>query len=313
MKTGNYPTGVEEPKLQLNRPLVQIDEYADKLGVTRGLIEQAAELGVIHTRKFRGETFVLDVPIPQLDEIKVSEQENPEDLEQVVSKLLQQVEEKERSTQKTDNKAKSGIKKQEKEKDRNEEFKRFLEGVNSFVKKINFRVDLKEIFRRKPDSQPSKPETVESAVEFPGYPEKAKLGNLQRLRVRDLLANFSVLKTLKTATVYALVVAFTFALLANLWIYTYSSGGSAQPAGNLNTAAVDVSQLKSEYSQANQQLNQLKEQLAESETQNEQLKAQIDSLQDHINTLTAELSTTRSNLKQLRYQNKEALQRLESN
>lgn len=312
MKTANYPAGVEKPKLQLNRPLVQIDEYADRLGVTRGLIEQAAELGVIRTRKFRGETFVLDVPIPELDQVKVSEQAGSQDLEQVVSKLLKQVEEKE----KRNNKVEREVKEENKTGTRrewNEKFRRFAGNIRDFGKKINFRVELRNIFRRKPDLQKSEPDSAQRNTEFPGYPNEEKIRYFQRLRVRDLLANSSVPKVAKSAAVYGLLLVFTFALLANLWIYTYSGTSSTQGSGNLNTAGADAGQLKSEYSQANQQINQLKEQLAESEAQNEQLKARVDSLQDRITTLTTELSTTRSSLKQLRYQNKEALQRLESN
>lgn len=53
----------EVPTLQLNRQLVAIESYAARLGVTTGIIEECGKLGIIRLRKFRGKTFVIDLPI----------------------------------------------------------------------------------------------------------------------------------------------------------------------------------------------------------------------------------------------------------
>jgi methyl-accepting chemotaxis protein len=50
------------PRLQLERPLVPIDEFAAREGVSRSAIEDWAKLGLVQIRKHKGKTFVVDVP-----------------------------------------------------------------------------------------------------------------------------------------------------------------------------------------------------------------------------------------------------------
>ena len=51
------------PILQLNRPLLPIGEYANREGITKGLIEECGRLGIVPIRRYKGKTFVVDVPI----------------------------------------------------------------------------------------------------------------------------------------------------------------------------------------------------------------------------------------------------------
>jgi len=51
------------PILQLNRPLLSIDEYAAREGVSRDIVEECGKLGIVQIRRFRGQTFVVDVPL----------------------------------------------------------------------------------------------------------------------------------------------------------------------------------------------------------------------------------------------------------
>jgi methyl-accepting chemotaxis protein len=50
------------PRLQLERPLVPIDEFAASEGVSRSAIEDWAKLGLVQIRKHKGKTFIVDVP-----------------------------------------------------------------------------------------------------------------------------------------------------------------------------------------------------------------------------------------------------------
>ncbi|MHC4395332.1 MAG: hypothetical protein ACYS1A_06715 [Planctomycetota bacterium] len=65
MKTTVNETTVQETEqiLQLNRPLLSIGEYADREGITRGLIEECGKLGIVPIRRHKGKTFIVDVPI----------------------------------------------------------------------------------------------------------------------------------------------------------------------------------------------------------------------------------------------------------
>ena len=52
-----------DPILQLKRSLVPIDEYATREGVSRDIVEQCGQLGIVQIRKYKGRTFVVDVPL----------------------------------------------------------------------------------------------------------------------------------------------------------------------------------------------------------------------------------------------------------
>ena len=52
-----------EPTLQLKKPLLPIDEYAAREGISRDLVEECGELGIVQLRKYKGKTFVVDVPL----------------------------------------------------------------------------------------------------------------------------------------------------------------------------------------------------------------------------------------------------------
>ena len=52
-----------EATLQLKRALLPIDEYAAREGLSRGIVEECGKLGVIQIRRYKGKTFVVDVPL----------------------------------------------------------------------------------------------------------------------------------------------------------------------------------------------------------------------------------------------------------
>jgi len=65
MKAGTNETVSEEATsiLQLERPLLPIDKYAAREGLTRALVEECGQLGIVQLRKYKGKTYVVDVPL----------------------------------------------------------------------------------------------------------------------------------------------------------------------------------------------------------------------------------------------------------
>lgn len=65
MERGTDETTPQEAEstLQLKRPLLPIDEYAAREGVSTRIVEECGKLGVLQIRRFRGKTFVVDVPL----------------------------------------------------------------------------------------------------------------------------------------------------------------------------------------------------------------------------------------------------------
>lgn len=50
------------PVLRLKRPSCSIDKYAELKGVARDTVEECAALGIVQIRKYKGQTFVVDIP-----------------------------------------------------------------------------------------------------------------------------------------------------------------------------------------------------------------------------------------------------------
>ena len=58
------------PILQLKRPLLPIDQYAAREGISTGILEQCGKLGIVQIRKHKGRSYVVDVPItPNMPEL----------------------------------------------------------------------------------------------------------------------------------------------------------------------------------------------------------------------------------------------------
>jgi len=65
MKAGTNETVPEEgtPILQMERPLLPIDKYAAREGLTRAVVEECGRLGIVQLRRYKGKTYVVDVPM----------------------------------------------------------------------------------------------------------------------------------------------------------------------------------------------------------------------------------------------------------
>jgi len=65
MKAGTNETVLEEgtPILQMERPLLPIDKYAAREGLTRAIVEECGRLGIVQLRRYKGKTYVVDVPM----------------------------------------------------------------------------------------------------------------------------------------------------------------------------------------------------------------------------------------------------------
>ena len=62
-ETNQNASGQTARSLHLNKPLVPIDEYAAREGLSRSLVEECGRLGIVQLRTYRGKTFVVNVPI----------------------------------------------------------------------------------------------------------------------------------------------------------------------------------------------------------------------------------------------------------
>ena len=51
------------PAFKLKKSLLSIDEYAAREGLSRDIIERCGKLGIVLIRKYKGKTFVVDLPL----------------------------------------------------------------------------------------------------------------------------------------------------------------------------------------------------------------------------------------------------------
>lgn len=67
MKTTDKGAISQEDKsiLQLERPLLPIDKYALREGLSRNMVEHFSKIGYLQIRKYKGKTYVVDVPVTQ--------------------------------------------------------------------------------------------------------------------------------------------------------------------------------------------------------------------------------------------------------
>ena len=71
--------------LGLQRPLVPVEEYAAREGVSVDIVEQCVKLGILQTRKFRGKIFVVDT----LFSSNLYANESPDETTQAVERAKQ--------------------------------------------------------------------------------------------------------------------------------------------------------------------------------------------------------------------------------
>jgi hypothetical protein len=70
---GNTAAQKAESTSHFKRELVPLDEYAARQGISSDIVEQQGQLGVIQVRKFKGQKFVVDVPIDQLSDFETAD------------------------------------------------------------------------------------------------------------------------------------------------------------------------------------------------------------------------------------------------
>ena len=70
---GNTAAQKAESTSHFKRELVPLDEYAARQGISSDIVEQQGQLGVIQVRKFKGQKFVVDVPIDQLSDFETDQ------------------------------------------------------------------------------------------------------------------------------------------------------------------------------------------------------------------------------------------------
>ncbi|MDD5134265.1 MAG: hypothetical protein PHP01_02485 [Phycisphaerae bacterium] len=71
----------KEPIFSRKKSLLTVGQYAARQGVSTGIVQQAAKLGVVQVRKHKDKTFIVDLPLDAYKVIKQQDSDNPESLD----------------------------------------------------------------------------------------------------------------------------------------------------------------------------------------------------------------------------------------
>jgi len=71
--------------LRLNRPLIELEEYAKREGTTPYKVQQCSQIGIVSIRKYKGKTYVVDNPVINYEEHSQADKEVEELLGMVYS------------------------------------------------------------------------------------------------------------------------------------------------------------------------------------------------------------------------------------
>jgi len=73
--------GANEPVFSRKKSLLTVGQYAVRQGVSAGIVQECARLGVVQVRKHRDKTFIVDLPLDIYKIIKQQDSQSPEDVD----------------------------------------------------------------------------------------------------------------------------------------------------------------------------------------------------------------------------------------
>jgi hypothetical protein len=274
------PLQENEPVLQLKKPLVPIDEYAARKGISRSVLEKWGKLGIVQIRRYKGETFVVDTPFSQYPYASETAAEPA------------QLADKAAHAEKISELAEDVVPEP-------------LEITNNLAEMVN------EIYHTESPSEPTRtpdlktPEAVDEPAGFidetaqtEEAPESVQTLLDQQFPMDVLLAAQARAKLVwQTVAISSMALVFA-ALCVNLWLYM---DRKAQ-LDRLNQAYASVQQFVNDSAQASQRAGTLQSELADSRTQIRTLEGRLADSTMQVARLESELNISTMKLERLQSQ-----------
>ena len=253
----------DRPILHLKRPLLPIDEYATREGISRGIVEECGKLGIVQIRKYKGKTFVVDVPLSLYlygtSETAV-EQRHPTD------RAIQD------------------------------------KKIDEFVQKVTPKAPILQKKNRvknpdTPEITIKSPKPVDKSVETKKeMPELVHTPQAEELSLDAFLAAQAWSKrTWQVIALFSLTFLFA-AFLINIWFYM----GRKVQLAKIEKAYASVQQSLSDSAEANQRAKALQSELAESGTKLGRTKNELYNTRVELERVKTELDSSKAELKRLR-------------
>jgi len=320
----------EGATLLLNRPLVPIDEYADRESVSTGLIEECGRLGVIQLRRYKGKTFVVDVPLaypytPQT----VAEQSQPGDktvLLQKASELVKKHIPPEPPAEKTQ---KPG---QSKQNTSQQHTKRLLDVGNKPPAADEETADIQEPSDDLFDIQNTEPfeigedilELIDESEPAKESPQPAAIPHLAAAVPSGIPYGIAAVQGVNERFWRMAAVIFFAALLVTTFTSFWFYADRQAQIDKVEQAYKSTNRVFSAFAESSKQAKQMQNELDNARGEKERLlsmlersREEVDRMQDELNNskvevraVRSELSDARRNLENLQRNNSEAVEQL---
>ncbi len=271
------------PALQLKRTLLPIEEYSTRQGLSQEIIEECGKLGIVQVRKYKGKTFVVDVPLSpyqscgkplQLVNRSTAVERRPELIRTTVVRPSKVAGKSAAATDK---------------------ITRMKSSPNAV---------------RTPDL-----ETSEITTEFPlhigditetkGTFKSAASPKEDDLR-SDIPAEQARPKRNWQITAVLSLIFLSAAVFVNLWLYV----DWKIQTGNFEQAYTTIQKMRSNFTEADRQAETLRNEMNSSATELENLQNKLDMSNAEVKNLQDELKRARQNLETLKHRNSETGERL---
>jgi hypothetical protein len=275
-----------KPILQLNRQLLPIDKYAAREGVSRGIVEECGRLGILQIRKYKGQTYIVDVPLspylnacedfPFLQENKktaiadtVANNQSACGQTTAVKKIAELVQSIE-SNAPAD--LGSGVK------------EKIVNGASWIVDSGT---------SHEPRITNHESRTTVARDQGSGFGDQ--IGEGQRQPKCDI--RYTSAKRIRQAAARIVIIVCIFAaLLAGLWFYLNQSINRSR----LDRASANIKTIYNDSVQTSQQLAAFQNKLVEATAELELAKKDLNSNKDEIQTIRAEVKNLQNELIQIR-------------
>jgi len=329
------------PILQLKRPLLPIDQYAAREGVSPGILEQCGKLGIIQIRNYKGRTYVVDVPIsPNMPEL-VGDPAKPIDKAERARRIAELV----KKAFPAEPPAAAPPKPKIAPENTKNASKLYRDTVDIFsspspavqksakpltetvqlappdslkianepdvsLEDIDWDEILKDMQSPKPQSLDILEEPIDlfdETIEIQRHPQprQPQVARPAKAQQQSIFAKLKAGFTWRVAAVFFLACLF-IGVTGAIRLYQERQ----IQIDNVKRANAAVRQFVNSSAQANGQAEKLPGELNNSVAQLQQLKATLENSKAELKTAQDELTTSRQNLENIRRNNTEALQRL---
>ena len=310
MEQQNSLQKLNEPIFSRKKSLLTVSQYAARQGVSTGVVQECAKLGVVQVRKHKDKTFIVDLPLDTYKIIKQQDSLSPETIDSTLS--ANKITELVNRIFKADSETK--VLPAETKKNESRKNTRCLDLRRETQRQG--KTDLAEIKPASAESsfsrpQHKEPDTIPDLQLFADPPlllAKQERGQPARFRIpllRGLTESIKSVSVWKLASVVA-AAAFAISLCAYAWV---SIDRKIQQQ-KLQQAYESINKIMSKYEETRQQARLYEFDMMSWRSEAEQSKRALLSTESELQNTRKNLSETRKDLENMQQYNNETLKDL---